>query len=410
MAETRYQRDYRIEIGRNTDAIRPTLEFLQSEGTKTVVPTLIEAPEGFGGSVIKSNGRKFTLDIPTVVIRNLQMETVIHSVRAGKNASSKPTEIKIYNIDPKDLNQINKGDSLSLFAGYKSDGDLPRLYTGQILAVTNQRNGSDYITTIHCEDAALVKAKVRVAKNYPKNFTYLQVVQDLARIANEYGVPTGHIKLLSEEFVDLANTAGQIGGAEVTVAAAKEVKDKMSYSVGRGFPVYGYLIDELKKICESLGYTAFVLMNRLYIEPVKFEFVTTSGSVKVGSIKPTRAQITLTQDNLSGYVMPLSTFDGKGGDASGGDDGVKVKTFLTPEMTVISNMFLNLPPIDNPLYAGTTRSQLARETVRVYNTEYEVIGVKHKLNFEGMDWDTEITARKINKTGDAIIDRSPTRI
>jgi len=353
----RYKRKYRLELGLASQWQKDTLTFLRSETdfNKVTPFNLVDASNGYGGTLIKrEDGSNGTFAIPSVVIEDLHIEATIKAVKSPQGSGSDPTEIHIYNLSEQYRQKLSKGNSITLFAGYTTDAELPLVYTGEVAKVFTKKKGPDYITTIYCKDSDAVRKYVRVTKTYPDGITYRGVLKDLAKITGEYGLPIGQFNTLFQ------NSAG--------------APDPLAKPIPGGYSVFGFALDELSKICKEVGYTSYVFNGRLYIEPLTAEVKDQAGNLRQAKVTPSRQSYFLDINLLSGYVEKMSEYKAGTDNSSDTNDGIVIKTFLDGNASIAKNLVLSSK--------GT------------YG-QYEIVEVKHLLSYEGNDWDTEITAKAI---------------
>jgi len=341
---TAFGRKYSLKIGKNKELVETNIP-------ATLVPyfdkrnTIIEEGldlvlNGYYSKVFKSQIQDAYTDVAVLPPQALTIEElrIEASVQDNKNTSSKSEQkavIKIYNLAKDKRDFIRVGHSVILKAGYEQDGDeLPLLYVGQILSVDSERRGEDIVTTLKVKPATLFE-EIKINRSYPPNTTAMEVMQDLANVAASRGLPTGEV-------------------------FPTEVMDILVYPFG--LSLSGDLLEALQNFCNTVHYRAYVLLGKLYIEPVWVDRNAATITVRDEDIK-TSAQ---SMEEASNTTLVT--------DGSAKGAGLRV------------NLFLN---------GNINTSTFVRMDSENYQGDYRVLGVKHKLDLEGSAWDTEVHLSEI---------------
>lgn len=288
-----------------------------------------------GGAVkdAPADSRKIQLD--AIKITNLQMEARVASTKASGKKDSPVTTIKVFNLAPTSREFIKKGGLVELLAGYEQDeGDLPLVFSGQVVAAYTETLGPNKVTTLTCTGDANVRNNVRVSLPPVRGSTYASLIASLIDIAALKGLPLGH-------FI--------------------EEGPKLNAILPSGMPIQGYLLEEISKVLSNVGYRAYVTLGKLFIEPLNEEL--------------TVEAVLITSDTLAGSIKALKDTSGKNLGDPTSRDGVKVTIFLNGRVDISKYLELDVPD-----HTGT----------------YKIISVTHDLNYEGGRWTTQLDAEKVS--------------
>lgn len=112
----------------------------------------------------------------TVTITGLRM-----SYSIGRDLKKHPNacELSIYNLAEHTRHELQaSGLMIDVLAGY--DGDLRRIFQGDVLYVISQRDGADWVTKIQMHDGLRAYNYARITRTYPANTPYKVIVTDIA--------------------------------------------------------------------------------------------------------------------------------------------------------------------------------------------------------------------------------------
>lgn len=313
---------------------------------------------------------------------DLQFTAEIGSSKKGRSDTAATATINLYNLNDQDRDFIEKGYTLILRAGYQqdigsttnqedivanyesqslSDGarTLPLLFIGDIIDVRTEKDGEDQVTTILCKDSAYSLRNLRVSQSYGRNITYREVIEDLIGKASTYGVNLGQIYLVNS-ILD-PNSAGTTSTTPTLISPSGQNFgpnfNRLDEAMPSGYVAYGGLLQELQKVCSSIGYRAYLCLGKLYVEPEK--------------LPATKPVISLDNDESLYYIRPSS-------DGSYENEG---------STSVIKEIELSMP-----LDARYNLAVGIRIDEGKYKGSWDIESVVFKMDFEGNDWDTVIKA------------------
>jgi len=88
--------------------------------------------------------------------------------------------IQVYNLNKSNRNKIKEEfTKIFLFAGY--DGNVPLIYSGDIINVTHEKNGVDWITNLFCGDAIKTINESTINKTLPPGATTESIFNELTK-------------------------------------------------------------------------------------------------------------------------------------------------------------------------------------------------------------------------------------
>ena len=356
-----YGRKYNLRVGRLTKLVadKPT-GFLNFSDIPDVVT---------GGALSKSTSSVGYRDYVTIPPENVVIEvTDLHietSVELGTNAKSSTSGakivLKIYNLSKESQRKINSEDSVILRAGYEQDEELPLIFASQIVTVQTRRIGSDIVTTLICGDSFTPRKNLRVSKTFPRKTTKREVIQYMLDQAAGYGVPTGAFFVPSTgEEASLASLVSEIQYNPAKGLANARVDEELP----SGFTVFGFLIEELARVCDDIDFRSYLLHGSLYVEPIEYRIkqttVSITGQTLIGSIRVEDSGATkLTGDSLK-------------------QRGITLEVPLNGRITTTS--LINVSDIENEELTGS----------------FAVSSMKHTLHLERGKWTTTLTCKRVS--------------
>lgn len=301
-----------------------------------------------------------------IEINELQIQVKVEYAGSGKSSpSASKTTLKIYNLSKNSLKSIKTDNSVILKAGYSQDKELPLIFAGQISSVKTTKEGANTITTILCADSFTPRKNLRVSRNFPKDTTYKEIVQYHLDQAADYGVPTGKFFI-----PDPSLQTGLIAGAKAIVttskynAAKKAPEERVAEKISRGFSAFGLLFESLQNICDNIGYRSYLSQGSLYVEPNEFRI--------------NQTEVDITSDNIIGSIKLEDENTGKLSSAKLNTSGITLRIPLNGSIT--GACIVNLSDIENEDLSGS----------------FNVSSYKHLLDFEGKDWVTELSCKRIS--------------
>ena len=178
--------------------------------------------------------------------------------RIGARAanSSSNTTISVYNLSPETLEIVERVNNyVILKAGYASDEDIGIVFTGQVKDFSTMREGQDLVTKLVCGEGYIPNNSIRIAKAFPEQTSADTIFKYMIERYKEAGVPLGQYtaQAKDDEIVDY-----------VQLKRPPETIFEMGYSMN------GFLINEMKRLCKSLGYVSYIVNGRLFIHPASF--------------------------------------------------------------------------------------------------------------------------------------------
>lgn len=221
--------------------------------TKVIFTPIVSEAEVFGANLIPSDGDYRIVKRNAVEITELDIEANITS-SSGAGSTSK-TLLQIYNLSPETLEIVEKNNNyIILEAGYSGE-DLHIIFTGQVSDFNTQRQGQDVVTTLTCGDGYIPNNTVRLSKAFPANTKANAVMEYLIQRYKDSGVALG-------EYVPQVDPKEKVEYVQLPAPATT--------TFAMGYSLSGYLSDELKELCESLGYVNYIANGRLFIHPKSY--------------------------------------------------------------------------------------------------------------------------------------------
>lgn len=341
-----FGRKYKIVIGRNQKLLENTV-------SKADEPYLVKKVKVSNSDKIDSSYRPTGVlsteyvDMASVPSGSITFTEHHVDVRVSNNknvdTAGSPQEavIQIYNIAQDILDFLSSGSSVVVYGGWEKDGDnLPLLYAGQINFVITTRRDANLVTEIYSTPSKIANETL-VYKSYPPNTKLGEVLEDLASMASDKGLPKGAI------FSD-------------------PILEREYYN---GYTVRGNLLDCISKTCDENHIRSYISNGQIFMEPkdttnyvgvVRVDESEIKGTVDVEMDK------SLTQDTV-GAIGPT---------------GIRLRIFLNGAITT-STLVEFLPESQYLLgFAGS----------------YTVVSVDHELSYEGDVWDTVLHCERYGTT------------
>jgi hypothetical protein len=171
-------------------------------------------------------GRKYRLQVDTLVIEGLDIEFEVEKSLDGKTPNSADVRIWNLNADHRKALQGLEKVYVSLEAGYESGMSL--LFRGDLRDAASARDGADWITQI-TSDSGRRARRARLAKSFAPASSVSDVLQAAAKAMG----------------VRLGNTAAK--------AAAAKIRGTQAAKAFNGYALAGQLERELDRICRACG-------------------------------------------------------------------------------------------------------------------------------------------------------------
>lgn len=265
----------------------------------------------------------------------LQMEADIEYTSEKTSSSTQTTTVKLYNLSLESIIFITVNATVELRAGYVTDKALPLVFSGQIISVTTDKVGLDNITTMVCQDSALVTKNVNKTLSFQPGVKYNEIIDEMVYALRNSGMVVGQYE-----------------------RAAKSAAKFFSVCTG-GYSVEGNLMDNLVAVCNQVEYRAYILLGKLYIEP---------------RFRPLRvATVVVSSTDIKGKVSVDEDTSSKSVKQDNNKTGVTLTT---------------------PLNGGLDTRRTLTLTDTRFSGSYKITSVKHKLSYEGSAWDTTVVGKK----------------
>jgi|26BtaG_2_1085354.scaffolds.fasta_scaffold02386_6 hypothetical protein len=324
---------YELVIGSPANLLKST------QNTETAPPAPSSLTQNDSSDVVVGGGSDSgysdysTVPSGAITLTDLQIEASIdyNIAPAGKN--SQPAVIKVFNLSDTTINFITAESSVILRAGYQKDEALPAIYTGQVVKVSTERVGPDYVTTLVCSDGANILKNAKYFKTYPKNTTYENILSDLI-----------------SQFVSKGIVQGDF-----------TVNERTSKAITRALVREGSLSASLSAVCNEIDYGWYITLGKLNVHPKE-----QNGLIESVDIIETNVKGVISQNDDKSSTSTFSK--------ASKPQGIKLTTFLNGNIT--TNTTLKVKFGD-------------------YQGDYKIQSVSHKLNFRGDAWDTEIECQRI---------------
>lgn len=244
--------------------------------------------------------------------------------------------MKVYNLSVSNRNKIKEEfTKIFLYAGY--EGNVPLIFSGDIVNVTHEKQGPDWITNLFCGDAIKTINTSTINKTLPPGATTESIFDELV---------------------------GQMQG--VTKGVTEGLKDCLTKkrSLLRGLVLSGNVKDWLDKLSQNCGFDYSI--NNSIIE-------TTVKNKPLNDEPP----VIIKQDN------------GMIGSPELTEVGVKVKSLLLPEMKL--GRKVEVQSISAKINVGNLIFRKVPATIGIGT--YRADKITHTGDTRGNEWITEIEAR-----------------
>lgn len=330
MANLRFGHRYELLISRPPNIVKTPEKLDESNSSSKVVND-----QGFQDFRTSS-------DLDTVTITDLQITATTAGNIKGSTSNS---TITIWGVGAETLSYIKANSYVILKGGYEQDNSLLVLFVGQVITVTESTDTGNSKVSLVCKDAVVPTSSVKVTKSWPKDTTYSEILDYLANVYVENGLPR-------------ANSFSQITPLTSTVINIPLDQKK---AVG-GLSVMGYLDTVLDDVCKSVGFVNYIASGKLYIEPDNYN--------------KTSEQFILEEDIIQTIRRKTDTKDGssKGTGTTKNVQGFYVRTFLDGRMDV---------------------GKYVRIRSSVVDGLFKIVNTKHTLDYEGVSWFTEIEVQSV---------------
>lgn len=275
-------------------------------------------------------------------ITDLQVRAVLPQTKTNSSSNRDKAYIEICNLSDETREYLQRSKIVIFKAGHKQDSVLPSVFVGEIQTVVNEKKGKDNLTTILCGQNIRLGKDIRIKRTYQAGTSFYTILSDLLTHAGKNGIDIGNATL------------------PPPIAPYEDLNAEKRFLI-RPLPVEGYILDVIDQVVAMIDYRAYMILNKLYVEPI------------VGGNPSRLLVVEVGEDNLQGSIRRTkrSKFDGSN---SVDTKEVEVKLFL-----------------DGNIEAAKILKIIEGD----YKGLYEITNVTHVLDFEGTDWTTNVTAREI---------------
>ena len=309
----------------------------------------------------------------TIEIHTLHFEADITYRSSSDSSGSQVSTLKIYNLSKQKIKKIKRDALVILDAGYVSEKVLPMVFTGSVVDIDTQRVGENQVTTLTCKDVSAPLKGVRASITFTRNTTYRTIIETLIDRMARKGVPKGrfiegssHTPRTHQQIMDAINPPSEeeldrrVGEAQidsvnygVPVDYFKNPFPTLDTPLLNGYNVEGNVFEELKQICQRIDFRAYIVLGKLYVEPIH---------------EPKRqGHVSVNEDQVRGGIKKQGDSSSKSLKSSEGKTGIIVETFLN---------------------ARITANKILTVTYGEFKGDYKIMSVRHRLSFEGNDWVT----------------------
>jgi hypothetical protein len=157
-------------------------------------------------------------------ISNNNQYRISFDIRFDSSKNKNDATIKIYNLA--DFNRYfftNEKDlTIELYAGYNGTRSL--IYKGDVLYVSVERNGSDYITMFKCGDGAQAIKNLKISLSFEPQTTFKSMFQALGTELKNLGIS------IKKDFANVVT--GKTAFGEVLDGKVNNIFDKLTKKQG----------------------------------------------------------------------------------------------------------------------------------------------------------------------------------
>lgn len=222
--------------------------------TETIFTPIVSEAEVFGANLIPSERDYRTVTLNAVEITESDISATISS--KASSSSNANTVLSIYNLAPETLDIVERVNNyVILEAGFAGDDELKVVFTGQVSSFSTDRQGQDMVTTLTCSDGYIPNNTIRLSKMFPENTTANTVMEYLIQRYKDSGVALG-------QYVAQVDPKDKVEYVQLTSPSLT--------TFAMGYSLNGYLSDELRDLCKSIGYVNYITNGRLFIHPTSY--------------------------------------------------------------------------------------------------------------------------------------------
>ncbi|WP_346235737.1 hypothetical protein MKY04_09350 [Lysinibacillus telephonicus] len=162
------------------------------------------------------------------------------------------SEITVYNLSQTTINQLKRGQKLSINAGYSDDKGL--IQSGEISSVSTKWEGADRATLIKVLDSVPYNSAKTLQRSYKNNIKADAIIKDLAQAL---GLKVATLRLPTNKVFK------------------------------KGYSIDGEIIKSIQNIAEDCGASAYISRQQAFIRPItegdNHNFVLNSDTGLIGS-------------------------------------------------------------------------------------------------------------------------------
>ena len=148
--------------------------------------------------------------------------------------------IQIYNLNKSNRNKIKEEfTKIKLYAGYENNVSL--ILTGDLVSVTHEKSGPDWITNLFCGDAIRAINESTINKSLPAGQTTESIFNELV------GEMKGVTKGLTEGLKDCVTKKQSLLRGLIVAGNVKDWLDKLAESCGFNYSVNNDIIETTAK-------------------------------------------------------------------------------------------------------------------------------------------------------------------
>ena len=294
-------------------------------------PVTVTSSEGKSDIIQGASDNRSVDPLKAIVITELQMTA---SITATKEGTGSQTSIKVLGLGDDSLSYIQADSVVLLEGGWEENAKMPLLFVGQVVTASVDTESNTSSVVIACKEG-YTPASMKISKEYPEGVNYKEILEDLADIYADNGIPVGRPldKLESLQGVGVDSPADQIIAAD-------------------GYSVSGFLDTVLAKVCKEVGFTYYFSSSKLYIEPKDYSQTVDALVLPASSVLSAKKVVNNTNSTSKDSQDPKQ--------------GWKVKAFLDGRLEVGGFIQLDVPD--------------------VIQGSFKIIKITHDLDYEGDSW------------------------
>lgn len=205
------------------------------------------------------------------------------SFNAEKTSESNPNQgkIQVYNLSPSSRAFVEQeGLVLILDAGYAPPGEEPyleNLFTGDVKKVTNERNGTEWLTTFELGDGEKALQEAQLNKSFEAGASLTKILKDTA---GTFGKAVNNLSGVTEQTLKSAVTLS---------GSSKDVMDKYAAAAGVDWGIQDNEVQVIGKAQTTNDPVILLTENTgLLTSPVKREKGIEMTSLLIPRLRPAR--------------------------------------------------------------------------------------------------------------------------